>query len=347
MNNKFLLLSLVLPLLALSSCADWTTQEPIPVDEPILRPSEQVIRDYKSDIFSRPIVIGMMHGWGEHPTLWLTQTPDSLDVVILKSVSGELTSAQQFDLVSARNNKKTLVLMGLDIDELDQKGSKALDRRLSEERAALNARWAASETEVSAEERSQAIEEMTQRVTKELHDKYLESVTTRTESLLKSMNNIFLDGYSVKLPEAYSLFTPEEVAALLESTHAGISKLSNDYLFAVESPSEAARTTIEQATWVIYDCPAVDPTLGHYTEMAAQWPKSRFIPAIDLSDKKNVLGYPDTKIFSASKTPRERELIHWSATNKSGVAYDHMEVDAANGSYALLRDLINATSLTK
>lgn len=351
MNKNRYFIALLLPLLALGSCADWTTQDPIPVEAPVLRPADKVVREYKADIFSRPIVIGMMHDWCKQPLHWLSETPDSLDVVILKGVTEELTSTQSYDLASAQSAKHTRVLLGMDLSQYDVSGSKELDRQLTKERMILNTKWAAAETEVTPEEREKELSAMTERVTKELHDKWLRSAQQEIVRGLGLLSKAPFDGYSIKLPVDFALFDKAEITDILADLQKRASSQRADYLISVESPYAEAASFVEKATWVLYSCTAVDPTLAHFTEQASLWSGSRFVPTIDLSDKKNAIGYPDSPIFSADRISRDRELIHWTSTNKAGVAFDHIEMDAGNKSgtegFALLRDLINANSLTK
>lgn len=342
------LLILSLAVVGFSSCTDI---ESVPVIAPTWNTDEAVQQAYKNNMFSRPMAIGMLYDWHAVNGISLYNTPDSLDVIVVKGNGMMITPAMAEDLKLTREIKKTKVLLGVDLNTIDELKAKDVKKELKTKRKALQETWT-EENMPTPEEKEKFIMELEAQITDQAKSMMAENATKIVGDALSQMKAFEFDGISIKLPEHFLYLTKESAVAVLKSVTAQAAN-DKDYLLSIETPFEEGREEIEKAAWVIFDRNLIDRSLSQFTEEAQIWSETRFIPSANFKDANNGKGFPDSKVFDPTgKTPRTIDIINWQAPNKAGVAYYHIENDAKYNegirmSYLDLRYLINKLSLTK
>ena len=86
--------------------------EPIDIDTPKREINTQALTQYKADLNKRPITMGMLYNWGKEAGAILMNTPDSLDVIVVKN--NAIDEMLQNDLREVQQKKATKVLLGID-----------------------------------------------------------------------------------------------------------------------------------------------------------------------------------------------------------------------------------------
>ena len=88
--------------------------EPIDIDTPKREINTQALTQYKADLNKRPITMGMLYNWGKEAGAILMNTPDSLDVIVVKNNYNAIDEMLQNDLREVQQKKATKVLLGID-----------------------------------------------------------------------------------------------------------------------------------------------------------------------------------------------------------------------------------------
>jgi lipoprotein len=88
--------------------------EPIEIDAPKREINTQALTQYKSNLNNRPITMGMLYNWGKEAGAILMNTPDSLDVIVVKNNYNSIDEILQNDLKGVQQKKATKVLLGID-----------------------------------------------------------------------------------------------------------------------------------------------------------------------------------------------------------------------------------------
>lgn len=91
--------------------------EPIEIDAPKREINTQALTQYKSNLNNRPITMGMLYNWGKEAGAILMNTPDSLDVIVVKNNYNSIDEILQNDLKGVQQKKATKVLLGIDFSE--------------------------------------------------------------------------------------------------------------------------------------------------------------------------------------------------------------------------------------
>ena len=91
--------------------------EPIDIDTPKREINTQALTQYKADLNKRPITMGMLYNWGKEAGAILMNTPDSLDVIVVKNNYNSIDEILQNDLKGVQQKKATKVLLGIDFSE--------------------------------------------------------------------------------------------------------------------------------------------------------------------------------------------------------------------------------------
>ena len=72
--------------------------EPIDIDTPKREINTQALTQYKADLNKRAITMGMLYNWGKEAGAILMNTPDSLDVIVVKNNYNAIDEILQNDL---------------------------------------------------------------------------------------------------------------------------------------------------------------------------------------------------------------------------------------------------------
>lgn len=91
--------------------------EPIDIEAPKREINTQALTQYKADLNKRPITMGMLYNWGKEAGAILMNTPDSLDVIVVKNNYNAIDEMLQNDLRNVQQKKATKVLLGIDFSE--------------------------------------------------------------------------------------------------------------------------------------------------------------------------------------------------------------------------------------
>lgn len=347
-SMKYKIFTALAALLFVGACTEIA---PVPLNVNTHESDSEALSQYKDNIFSRPVVMGMIYDWQVTNGVALSATPDSLDVLVVKGHEGELTEAQAVDLKQLKDKKSTTVLLGCDLDGIDVSMHKVLKKAIKTDRKALTSSWTEENTP-DPDEQERLIAELETKLTTEYAAKAKKAAEALLSQALSTMSNAGFDGISLKLPEDFLVLSQDETTALLAKTTAATGGTQAPFL-AVETPYEAGRSEIQKATWVIGNRRAIEHKMAAIAQEAALWPDVRYIPSVDISDGANVKGFSDSRIFSP-KSPihMAQEIITWSSVNKAGVAFYHIESnleynDKGQSRYPYLKELINQTYLTK
>ena len=88
--------------------------EPIDIEAPKREINTQALTQYKADLNKRAITMGMLYNWGKEAGAILMNTPDSLDVIVVKNNYNAIDEILQNDLRDVQQKKATKVLLGID-----------------------------------------------------------------------------------------------------------------------------------------------------------------------------------------------------------------------------------------
>lgn len=339
-----------LGLLTMLSFSGCNKVDPVPVDTPLIPIKTEALKAYKSNMMSRPVTIGILNGWKATNGVMLISTPDSLDVIVVKDVSSELTSAQTEDLKNVREKKLTKVLLSCDLYSVDEAAAKELKTRQTAERKSLIATWK-GDAVPDEETQSKLLADLEKKVNEEVVAKAIASEKGYVETIYKVVNESGFDGIYVKLPASFGVLsrahTKDLLGGILSET------VEKGKYLAIATPFEDARAEIEKATWVIYDHKVIEHRISAISSEAAAWSNNRYLPMVDLADDTNSAGFLDSKIFSPDGVAnRITETIFWTAPNRAGVVFDHIEKVAVYNeqqktTYVDLKNYINQVALTK
>lgn len=350
MNRKYPIF-LVLLSLFLSFVGCDTKIKPLEVVTPVASPDFSKLEAYKKDFSNRPVTIGYLYHWEKGGGYSLMNTPDSLDVVVLKNAPKSLSENLQKDLQDVRQLKQTRVLFSIDIASLQKAALANLKTQIKKGRKELEKSWNESPQKPDRETQKAELAKLENTLKGKLSAEMKQEVTSRVSDLLQMLKANAIDGLNVQLPETFELCTVEDALTWLRTLTAEAGK-GKPYFLAVETPCVECRSEIEKAQWIVYN-QKEEPLWKNFSQGAETWKNSLYFPSVDLSDSKLTEGFADSRTLAASAAERSREndVINWKASNKGGVAYFHIEEMAfkyeSGYSYGPLRRLINNVQIKK
>ena len=106
--------------------------EPIDIDTPKREINTQALTQYKADLNKRAITMGMLYNWGKEAGAILMNTPDSLDVIVVKNNYNAIDEILQNDLREVQQKKATKVLLGIDFSEATTTDTTKLTKQANE-----------------------------------------------------------------------------------------------------------------------------------------------------------------------------------------------------------------------
>lgn len=340
----------VVAVVACSACQNDV--QPIEVNAPLRNIDTQTLTAYKANLDQRSIVMAMHYGWGTVSGYDLSNTPDSLDVIVLKEHVSEFTDAMLADLESVQKSKGTKVILSEDINDLELAANNALKKDQKAAKKELLQAWKATPDTAPAtdEEKEQQIEEKMQTLADAAKADLKAKVEALATEMLSRLKKYDFDGLGVALPQDYKLIDKEVVVAFLNTLTTQVGK-GTELLFVVETPLVEAKEAIDKANWIVFNQNGV-PSLSLFNKEAAEWSSVRYLPSFSFSDKDLAAGYADASEFSPfGPIPRDEAVLTWKATNKGGIAVydtqqDYFNFDG-NTSYAKLRRIIAGAARIK
>lgn len=302
--------------------------------------------DYKKSVGDRMAVIAFQYNW-DQPTSNITQLPDSLDVVVIKSGYDKIDNRldEQLQLVHARGTK---VLLSLDLREPALAANKEIKKEIKAKSNALKKEWAKLAEQPSADEKTVTLTELSEKVKAQKLEQLHAATNAKADYLLEQLSQHSLDGLSIELSEQTDIYSVEVQKSLLEKFSA---KLGEGKLFIVENPlsAEELRAVIGKATYLVGRDNG-DLKIARQEALAVLWPEVKYCISFDLSQEENKKKFKDSGVFTLDgETTIEREAYLWQAANKGGVAVYHSEADYSTSSsqegyikpYAWFRSYIN------
>lgn len=315
---------LLLPIFSLAFIACNKDEEPLKVEVANKTSDFTLIEQFKNSIADRPVVMGMHYGWGTKTGYSLVNTPDSLDIVILKENFENPTDLMIKDLKDVQNLKKTKVLTSVDLQSASDAAEKSIKNRFKAEKKALMKKWADEGTKPeSKEEVDAAVEQLKQKINEEEVAKAEGYLKGEMDKIATYFNEIGYNGMSVRFPQNQNIYTKEMLEADLAALTGKAGKGKN-FMFVVESPNEDYIDIINQANYVVGYNPKI-ASFSAFMNESEKFSEVKYLPSFSVNDANLKKGFGDYPYFSANVLPKDEALLNFQTANYGGVAVYHSE----------------------
>lgn len=296
--------------------------EPIEIVAPLREIDTETLKQYKSQLSNRFVAMGMMYNWGKESGAFLANTPDSLDVIIVKDGYDNLTDILKNDLKFVREKKATKVLVGIDFEALYQAYETNKESTITTLKAEKQQEWTLSNERLTDTEKEALLQKLEQSAVESLSNAVKENLEKQATELVQIAQANGFDGISIEFPqnlnEAYSV---ENFNTFLTNV---VNKKGN-LLLVAENLYSTSVDAVSSINWVVYR-KSGNKLLANFTEEAQKWSNFRYLPSVDFTEEDLADGFSDTPYFSqGGRASRLFDVIKWNATNKGGVAYYHIE----------------------
>lgn len=287
----------------------------------------QTLIKYKSNLSERNISVGMMYNWGVESGAFLKNTPDSLDVVVLKEGFDVQNPYLKEDITSTKKQKATKVLFGADLQQMAKNYEQDRDAEIASLKNEKQKEWALSKERLTEAQKKQILTEIETQVTQKWSEWAEKELQNKATEIKTQITDFEFDGVSVEVPQAFNegvsqTRVTEFLTALTEFAGQG-----KNLLFIVENPFQEGQEAIAKAHWVIHRNPK-NKLLASFTNQAKQWGTSKYLPSVDFTEDALEEGFVDTPTFSLSgRLSRIFDVVNWAAPNRAGVAFYHIEKD--------------------
>lgn len=344
MKKIYLYFILIIMLL---SCS--VREAPITVYAPTRVPDSHGLENFKSKK-DKPIVIGMHYDIGAKSGYDLMNTPDSLDMIVLKNNYMNFNPVLLDDIDFVRHYKRTRVLLGLDLHAMISEVAKQIRKEYNEAKKQQDRQWGDQRPE--AREVAATYSKLKEKIVTDNKEKLIKKVDVATEQLPGIAKVLGVDGFSIQLPYDYDMINQDKLSEIIEK-FAKISGKDKNFILMIENPLIELKGQIAKADYVI-SCKRTSK-LQDITMEAEQWSEQGYLPSFDVTDTKLSESYEDNPVFSYPLMSKDRSLLKWTASNKKGIAIYHSEqmyYDVQNYqgyiyTYAGLRRLIREVNMTK
>lgn len=340
--NKIIILFAVLCL-----SVGCTKVEPIDIIEPQRDIDTKLLKEYKSNLGDRDVVIGMIYDWGKLNQSNLMNTPDSLDVIVVKDGYLDISENQKKDLKDVQDKKATKVLLGVNFREKISVYEENLEREIKEKKSDKEEELRVSGEVLTEDEKKEILAEIEENTKRKAISNVEKEMESFSKNILKLAKQNSFDGISVEFPESYNdAYSMDKVQSFLEdiSKEAGKDK---SMLLILENPSSVKEELINQANWVVFRQRSSSQLLYAIQSASNEFKTSHFVPASDFSIEGLEEGFKDSERYPIPN--QLYEIIYWKSDNKAGVAYYHIEMNyndmVGKESYKSLRTAINKTQL--
>lgn len=341
MNTKHNTIITALTCIALGFISCENNPEPIKVITPKREINTSLLKEYKKNIDQRNIAIGAIYNWGVKNESNLMQTPDSLDIIIVKDNYLTINEQQKQDLQQVQKIKFTKVLIGADLNS-------SLEMLKEEQRMITQKRLKEKEKEfilsgdvLTAVKKDEIINEILTVSNEELQEKTNTFFKMLAQKAVSSLKENAFDGMSIELPERYENDLDQEVC-----THfiENVTPTLNGKILIIENPKSNPEN--EKANWLVVRKKAENNTLAFYEDWASQFPNKKLLASVDFSSEDIDKGFSDSSIFlKEGKLSKIIDITHWKASNKGGVLFYHIEKNytniKGNNTYVALKNAIN------
>lgn len=332
--------------------------EPIEVIAPQRDIDTETLKKYKSqaELEKRNVVMGMMYNWGKESGALLANTPDSLDIVVIKSGYDNITDVLKNDMQFVQQKKATKVLLGIDFEAAYQEYENVKGKEIHSEKSDKEKEWKASNERLTAQEKKEILSKIEKEVAESVANRYTEKLGKQAAEFLKIVKSNGFDGVSIEFPQNLNeVYSTENFDKFLAEIAAETGK-GKSLLLVVENPYKERGVTndvqpIDSANWIVYRQKGTQ-LLKNFDEQTEKWAAFRYVPSVDFTEEDLAEGFSDTKIFSPQGRPsRVFDVINWQSSNKGGVAYYHIEKNyydiVGNVPFKTLRNAIGKIQLQK
>lgn len=300
-------------------------EEPIKIVSPEVVNNTQDLLDFKKNRLERHIVASMHYDWGTKPGYSLANTPDSLDMIILKNnyvISGNRSKIADLKIVQG---KGTWVLPSIDLELKSLTTAKKIAGDYKEAKKAQDKAWAKAGDKPS---NPSDVTGTYKRIKDEIVGKENEKLATWLKEQIafigESLSALGYNGISIRLPQTEEVFTPQQVEELLAKSleHTGQGK---DKLLVIESPIARYKEQIGMANFVVLHKPEVSDFVD-YEAMVREFEGAKLLLAYDLNDSNLTKGYKNNPFFSPSEDwGKDQILLKYKHQAKAGIAVYHAE----------------------
>lgn len=317
-------------LLLLASCtlgfvACSTKEEPINIVVPEVSVDTQTLVSYKAKSEGRGVVVAMHYDWGTKPGFSLINTPDSLDIVVLKNNYDKLSEMKLKDLKEVQQRKGTKVMPSIDIESVSESAQKAITVGYKTAKKAQDAAWAEDGSKPKDPQAvSQVYQEIKERVQKEEVEKAQSWLESQIKAVDQYLGALGFDGISVRLPQTDAIFAPEVMQSVLDKLNA-VAGLEKSKMLIVESPVEQYKDKFASANFLVLYQPGLSD-FPEYQALIERYSDHKLLFAYDLNDADLKKGFKNLSIFSPSETQDKGQiLVDYKHSAKAGVAVYHSE----------------------
>lgn len=356
----------LIPLMALVLFSCENKEEPIKVVAPIVKPNTEVIKAFKLQT-NHQMVIAMHYNWGDKTGYNLINTPDSLDIIVLKNNFENMTDSKSMDLKAVQNEKLTKVIISCDLQNYSEDVEKQIKKEYKEAKKNQDKKWEqaardkAEGKEVSEDNLKPSdisdVTAMYTKIKKNVTDKAIENLNKKLDNIKSAFSDLGkkygFNGFSIKLPYDFTIVSEDKTKELL-TYFTAIAGKNKDLILIVENPVLSLSQEISKANYLIASKPD-DSMISTYEKQSSEWSDEAYFPSFNVKDTKLSEGFEDSKIFTASGLSKDKYLIKWQAPNKKGIAiyhselmyYDVADIDGYILPYITLRELINTVNAQK
>ncbi|MFK8302398.1 glycoside hydrolase family 18 [Capnocytophaga stomatis] len=305
--------------------------EPIEVIAPQRDIDTETLKKYKSqtELEKRNIVMGMMYNWGKESGAFLMNTPDSLDIVVIKSGYDNITEDLKNDMQFAQEKKATKVLLGVDFESAYQQYEAEKEQAIGAQITEKEQEWKISNERLTSQEKKEVFKKIEQEVTENLASVANQKLEKQAAELLNIVKSNGFDGISVEFPqklnEAYSAENFDKFLREITKEAGKEKKL----LLVVENPYDKGETTevkpVDSANWIVYRQKGKQ-SFKNFDEQSQKWASFKYVPSVDFTEEDLAEGFADSQLFvPGGRLNRTMDVLNWQADNKAGVAYYHIE----------------------
>lgn len=321
---------LIFPILALIfSCSPkgdpcFEQETHIKIVEPKIAPNTAVLVNYKSNIDNRKVVMAMHYNWGTKPGYSLINTPDSLDIVVLKNNYEAPNVDMLNDLAEVQSLKATKVIPSIDMKEVSDRAEAAIASEYKSEKKLLEISWKQNGNKPQSDDEVEAeYTKLKESITSKIKGQAKEWLKVQTNNIPSLLQKIGYNGISIRVADNNNIFASEDTENTLKAI-TDVAGKDKKYMFVVESPNDNYREYNLKANFIIGYRPNLSD-FNDFVEESKLYPDNRYLPAFDTQDEKLKGGYKNSPVFSAEGVSKDQALLSLDVPNMAGVAVYHSE----------------------
>lgn len=318
--------------------------EPIQIIAPTRQIDTNTLKSYKENL-NRPITMGVLYHWGQSSSI-LLNTPDSLDIIIVKDNFDRNLSILGDDLAQTQKEKATKVFFGFDFDDDFTSFENLKEEKISELKTDKENEWKASNERLSEAEKKEILSKFQNEILKEILNQKKQMILNDISEGISFAKEKGFDGISVELPQGVNeLFSAKNNQEIINQ----IIQEKQNLSLIVENPSKEL-SNLDKANWLVFRKNLVKETFANFDKFSEEFNNNKIFVSVDFSREDLEEGFEDTPNFSVGGRPNKIfDILSWKSQNKAGVAYYHIEKNYSdvknNVPYKTLRQIIGKHQL--